>query len=194
MKKGEAPKSARHRRLRARKQESGEEDESAVVPRVWTLWGLKCGSMKNQKACDKVALGLGGCILTCAVDVLASFLPPRVQLHRRLTALVLLLHLSPSAPLPPLIWRPSPLSFFNPFCPALPPPLHFLRPLSLRFPALSLSLSSFHAALGFPKRLGLNGENLLWYNELGERQRGGGGETRGWGGVVLDTGGEGGAR
>lgn len=34
------------------------------------------------------------------------------------------------------------LSFFNPFCPALPPPLHFLRPCLSQFPRpLSLSLS-----------------------------------------------------
>lgn len=89
------------------------------------------------------------------------------------------------------------LSFFNPFCPALPPPLHFLRPCLSQFPrplslsfcfshslSLALSLSSFHAALGLPKRLGLNGENLLWYNEMGERQRGGEGrEMKGLGGL-----------
>lgn len=144
-------------------------------------------------------------ILTCA-DVLAAHLPRQVcsRRRRRLTALVLLLHLSLSLPLLPLIPCPSPLSFFNPFCPTLPPPLHFLRPLSPSLsisppslslslshnPSLARSLSSFHAALGLPKRLGLNGENLLWYNELGERQRGGGrngGGMVGWG--VLDWGG-----
>lgn len=86
------------------------------------------------------------------------------------------------------------LSFFNPFCRVHPPPLHFLRPLN--FPALplslslsflvslALSLSSFHAMLGLPKRLGLNGENLLWYNELGigeGRNKGGRVERRGVG-------------
>lgn len=129
------------------------------------------------------------------------------QLHRcrRLTALVLLLlHLSLSPPLLPLILRPSPSpSSTLSVRPSLRL-LHFLRrSLSLHFPALFLSLShslslalflsSFHAALGLPKRLGLNGENLLWYNELGERQRGGeveGGQGR-MRGCCLDTGGEG---
>lgn len=47
--------------------------------------------------------------------------------------------------------------------------------------------------LGLPKRLGLNGENLLWYNELEERKRGGGLEKRGsdGGGCLTQEGGGG---
>lgn len=43
--------------------------------------------------------------------------------------------------------------------------------------------------LGLPKRLGLNGENLLCYNELEERKGGGGGGEEGVGWGVFDTGG-----
>lgn len=45
--------------------------------------------------------------------------------------------------------------------------------------------------VGLPKRLGLNGENLLWYNELEERKRGGGLEKRGLdgGGCLTQEGG-----
>lgn len=104
---------------------------------------------------------------------------------RRLTTLVLLLHLSLSVPLPPLILHPSPssssilfvqtsLCLYISFALSLSLS-QFPRPLSLSFSySLSLFLSSFHAALGLPKRLGLNRENLLGYNELGEKQWGGG--------------------
>lgn len=75
------------------------------------------------------------------------------------------------------------LPFFKPSSASLPLPLHFLCLLPFNFPALALPFSrrpplrpslalflhSFHAALGLPKRLGLNGENLLWYNEPAER-------------------------
>lgn len=83
------------------------------------------------------------------------------------------------------------LSFFNPFCSALPLPLHSPPSLSHSL-SIALFLSSFHAVLGLPKRLGLNGENLLWYNELEERKRGGGLEKGGRMEGVFDTGGWGG--
>lgn len=99
----------------------------------------------------------------------------------------------------------SPLSFFKPSSASLPLPLHFLCLLPFNFPALALPFSqrpplrpslalflhSFHAALGLPKRLGLNGENLLWYNEPAER--GDERERRQWGrGAVGRVGTDGG--
>ncbi|KAM7384771.1 hypothetical protein PAMA_011901 [Pampus argenteus] len=46
----------------------------------------------------------------------------------------------------------------------------------LRMDKKERMIKTEQTTLGLPKRLGLNGENLLWYNELGERQRGGGRE------------------